>query len=150
MTRLLPLVLLLGMVPRADAATISGYQHGIVVRMHMGDCMLAHHSFMGSFGPPQAPVEEACPEYTLVSDKVVFVIIGKSSKEFVPLAEVVDFRFQKNELTVRIDDERKESKFTIKEMTLRSQWDMVQEHIQEELRSAPRESQADAPAMNRN
>jgi hypothetical protein len=119
------------------AATVSGYQHGIVVRMRMGDCGPGRHGFMASFGPPQAPVEDACPEYTLLSDQVVFVIVGKSSREFVPLAQTVEFRFQKNELTVRVDDERKESKFMIKEMTLRSEWNMVQQHIQEELKSAP-------------
>jgi len=128
-------------VANCVAATPAGYQHGIVVRMHMGDCVLAHHSFMSTFGPPQAPVEEACPEYTLIADKVVFIIVGKSSKEFVPLAEVVDFRFQKNELAVRVDDERKESRFVVKEMTLRSQWDLIQQHIEEEMKNAPRESE---------
>jgi hypothetical protein len=131
----------------SSAATLSGYQHGMVVRMHMGDCVLAHHGFMNTFGPPQAPAEEPCPEYTLVSDKVVFIIVGKSSKEFVPLAEVVDFRFQKNELSIRIDDERKESKFVIKEMTLRSQWEIIQQHIQEEIKNSPREP--DGSAANR-
>ena len=128
-------------VANCVAATPAGYQHGIVVRMHMGDCVLAHHSFMSTFGPPQAPVEEACPEYTLIADKVVFIIVGKSSKEFVPLAEVIDFRFQKNELAVRVDDERKESRFVVKEMTLRSQWDLIQQHIEEEMKNAPRESE---------
>lgn len=139
MIRLLLAAFLLTFSPLCFPATASAYQHGMVVRMHMGECTLAHHSFMNSFGPPQAPVEEACPEYTLVSDKVVFVIVGKSPKEFVPLASVVDFRFQRSELFVRVDDERKESKFVIKEMTLRSQWDMVQRHIEEELKTAPHE-----------
>ena len=107
--------------------------------MQMGDCVLARHGFMNTFSPPQAPAEDPCPEYTLVSDKVVFIIVGKSSKEFVPLAEVVDFRFQ-NELSIRIDDERKESKFIIKEMTLRSQWELIQHHIQEEIKNSSRES----------
>lgn len=129
---LLTLLLLAG--PSGWAATVSGYQHGVIVRMRMGDCGPGRHSFMASFGPPQNPVEEACPEYTLVSDRVVFLIVGKSSREFVPLAQVVDFRFQKNELTIRVDDERKESKFTIREMSLRSEWEMVQQHVQEELK----------------
>lgn len=136
MTRILLLVLLVTGVPHVWAATTSGYQHGMVVRMHMGDCTLARHSFISTFGPPQASMEESCPEYTLVSDKVVFVIVGKSPKEFVPLASVVDFRYQKSELFVRVDDERKESKFLIKEMTLRSQWDLIQQHVEEELRRA--------------
>ena len=72
-----------------------------------------------------------------MTDKVVFVIVGKSSNQLVPLAEVVDFRFQNKELAVRVDDARKESKFAIKEMTLRSQWDLLQKHIEHELNDSP-------------
>lgn len=110
------------------------YQHGTVVRMRMGDCMALHHGFMLAFGgqqPQNSP--EACPEYTLVSDKVVFVIVGTSSDQLVPLADVVDFRFNKNELAMRIDDARHESKFGIKEMILRSEWDLIQKHINDQL-----------------
>ena len=121
------------------AAPIGIYQHGTVVRMRMGDCLLMHRGFINNFGPPQAAAaEESCPEYTLVTDKVVFVIVGKSSNQLVPLAEIIDFRFQNKELAVRVDDARKESKFAIKEMTLRSQWDLIQKHIEDELNDSPR------------
>ncbi len=50
-----------------------------------------------------------------------------------PLAEVIDFRFANKELAIRVDDARKESKFVIKEMALRSQWDLLQKHIEHEL-----------------
>lgn len=105
--------------------------------MHMGDCLLGHHGFMASFGGPSAPMaEEPCPEYTLVSDKVVFVIVSKSSNQLIPLAEVIDFRFQRNELAVRVDDAKREAKFTIKEMTLRDQWDRIQRHIEDEINTS--------------
>ena len=121
-TWLLALVLISTGISVAWAAPLGIYQHGTVVRMRMGDCMLAHGGFMKAFGPPQAAAtEESCPEYTLVTDKVVFLIVGKSSNQLVPLAEIIDFRFQNKELAVRVDDARKESKFAIKEMTLRSQ-----------------------------
>ena len=95
---------------------------------------------MTAFGPPQAQANEGvCPEYTLLSDKVVYVIVGKSSNQLVPLAEVIDFRLQNRELAVRVDDARKESKFAIKEMTLRSEWEMIQKHIEEELKNSPRQ-----------
>ncbi len=68
-----------------------------------------------------------------MADKVVFLIVGKSSNQLVPLAEVIDFRFQNQELAVRVDDARHESKFAIKEMTLRSQWDLIQKHIEDQL-----------------
>ncbi|MGA9496166.1 MAG: hypothetical protein WA718_21165 [Terriglobales bacterium] len=132
------LTLMLGSISLVFAAPIGAYQHGTVVRMRMGDCGLMHRGFMNQFGPPQAAtVEEGCPEYTLVTDKVVFVIVGKSSNQLVPLAEVIDFRFQNKELAVRVDDARKESKFSIKEMTLRSEWELIQKHIERELNDPP-------------
>lgn len=113
------------------------YQHGSVVRMHMGDCMLAHRGFMANFGGPSTPEPiEACPEYTLMSKDVVFVIVGKSSNQLIPLAETIDFRLQKNEMAVRIDDAKRESKFVIKEMMVRSEWDRLQRHMDEQIRAS--------------
>ncbi len=135
---LLALVMILMMLSIAAAAPLGRYQHGTVIRMRMGDCTLTHGGFMTAFGPPQAAASEGvCPEYTLVTDKVVFVIVGRSSNQLVPLAEVVDFRFQKKELAVRVDDARHESKFAIKEMTLRSEWEMIQRHLESELNEPP-------------
>lgn len=135
------LALVLTGISVASAVPIGIYQHGTVVRMRMGDCVLMHGGFMTAFGPPQAALAEGlCPEYTLVTDKVVFVIVGKSSNQLVPLAEIIDFRFQKKELAVRVDDTRHESKFAIKEMTLRSEWDLMQKHIEQELSDPPRQS----------
>ncbi|MGA2964678.1 MAG: hypothetical protein ABSD64_00590 [Terriglobales bacterium] len=132
------LALILTSVSVALAAPLGIYQQGTVVRMRMGDCALMHRGFITTFGPPQAAVDQGtCPEYVLVTSKVVYVIVGKSSNELVPLAEVIDFRFQNKELAVRVDDARHESKFAIKEMTLRSEWDMLQKHIEEELNDSP-------------
>lgn len=118
-------------------AQIGIYQHGSVVRMHMGDCVLAHHGFMVAFGgPSNAEPQDFCPEYTLVSSKVVYVIVGKSSKELIPLAETIDFRLQKDELAVRADDAKHESKFMIKEMVMRSEWDRVQRHMDEQMKTS--------------
>src|ERR1035441_4496133 len=120
-----------------SSAAPGPYQHGTAVRMHMGECTVMRRGFISQFGPPQGPaVEESCPEYTLLTDKVVYVIVGKSSNQLVPLAEVIDFRFENKELAVRVDDARKESKFTIKEMTLRSQWELIQKHIEDEIKQS--------------
>ncbi len=128
-------ILFCGM-PLLPAAQMGIYQHGSVVRMHMGDCMAAQHGFMGNFGGPSNPTApDACPEYTLISNSVVYVIVGRSSTQLIPLAETIDFRFHKNELMVRVDDARKESKFTIKEMIVRSEWDRVQRHIDQHLKA---------------
>ena len=144
------LTLALSGISVAWAAPLGIYQHGTVVRMRMGDCMLAHGGFMKAFGPPQAAaVEESCPEYTLVTDKVVFLIVGKSSSQLVPLAEIIDFRFQKKELAVRVDDARHESRFAIKEMTLRSEWELIQTRIEDQLNDSPHRS-ADTSLALRN
>jgi len=118
------------------------YQHGTVVRMRMVDCLPVHHGFMVAMSGGAAPqaIAEVCPEYTLVSDKVVFVIVGKSSNQLVPLADVVDFRFNKNELALRIDDARHESRFSIKEMILRTDWDLIQKHITDQMANPGRDT----------
>jgi hypothetical protein len=101
-------------------------------RMHPGRARI--HGDMGGPSMPMGP--ELCPEYTLVSDKVVFVIVGKSSNSLIPLAETIDFRFHKNELAVRVNDAKRETKFDIKDMVMRSEWDRVQRHIEEKLKES--------------
>ncbi len=123
----------------ASAKDLGIYQHGTVVRMRMGDGAFAHHGFMATMSGPSAQMmAEKCPEYTLVSDKIVFVIVGRSSNQLIPLADAIDFRLHHSELAVRIDDAKHESKFAIKGMMLRSDWDLVQKHITEQLDGPPR------------
>lgn len=144
MKRVFLLIFLFCSSPGLLAAQIGVYQHGTVVRMHMGECIPAGHGFMVAFGGPSNPIgPEPCPEYTLVSDHVVFVIVGKLSNSLIPLAETIDFRFHKNELAVRMDDEKHEAKFAIKEMMVRSEWDRVQRHIEEKMRSAEDHAEED-------
>jgi hypothetical protein len=133
MTKIFVLCLTSAAFTALSAAQLGIYQHGSVVRMHMGDCILAHHGFATTLGGPAATPQEFCPEYTLVSDDVVFLIVGKSSNHLIPLAETIDFRIQKNQLAVRIDDARHESKFTIKEMTVRAEWERLKRHMEEQL-----------------
>src|SRR5215471_12624123 len=118
------------------------YQHGTVVRMRMVDCLPVHHGFMVAMSggvPPQAS-GDVCPEYTLLSDKVAFVIVGRSSDQLVPLADVVEFRFNKNELALRIDDARHESRFSIKEMILRTDWELIQKHLMDLMANPSRDT----------
>ncbi len=146
----LSVALALCLLPDFLTAQLGIYQHGTVVRMRMSDCILMHRGFIAAMGgPPVQATEDLCPEYTLVSDKVVFVIVGKSSNQMIPLAEVIDFRFHNNELAVRVDDARHESKFSIKEMILRAQWELVQKHIEEQL-SAPARPEVDSAMGMRN
>lgn len=134
MKQTLALLLVFCSAQLVGADQLGIYQHGTVVRMRMGDCALPHRGFVTVMGGQAAQMPaEICPEYTLVSDKVVFVIVGSASNQVIPLADVIDFRFHKNELAVRLDDAKHESKFCIKEMILRSEWDLVQKHITDEL-----------------
>jgi len=131
------LILLFCSRPAGLAAQSGIYQHGSVVRMHMGDCVLAQHGFISAFGAPANPTsQQACAEYTLVSNDVVYVIVGKSSNQLIPLAETIDFRLHRNELAVRVDDAKKELKFAIREMLVRSEWERQQRHMDEEIRAA--------------
>jgi hypothetical protein len=123
-------------LPCTVAAQIGMYQHGSVVRMQMGDCMLARHGMMVAFGPPAVQGQDSCPEYTLVATNVVYVIVGKSSNQLIPLAEIIDFRLHRNELDVRVDDAKRESKFLIKEMVVRSEWERMQRHIEQQMKAA--------------
>ncbi len=133
------------------AKDIGIYQHGSVVRMRMGDCAGSHRGFMATMSGPNLPVvAEKCPEYTLVSDRVVYVIVGKSSEQLIPLADAIDFRLHHNELAVRVDDAKRESKFAIKEMILRSAWDLVQRHITDQLEGAPQPQHEDGTLTMRN
>jgi hypothetical protein len=137
MKRAVSLIFLLCSLPGLLAGQMGVYQRGAVVRMHMGDCISPGHGFMVAFGGPSMPIgPEPCPEYTLVSDNVVFVIVGRLSNSLIPLAETIDFRLHKNELAVRVDDAKHEARFTIKEMMVRSEWDRLQRHMDEDMRAA--------------
>jgi hypothetical protein len=145
------LIVLFCSVPFAWAEHLGVYQHGTVMRMRMGECIFAHRGFMATMsGQPGLTSPDVCPEYTLVSDKVVYIIVGESSNHLIPLADVIDFRLQKNQLAVRLDDARHESKFSIKEMILRSEWDLVQKHMTDELCAPPRSADDILTTRSRN
>jgi hypothetical protein len=106
----------------------SRYQQGTVTRMRMGNCLPGHHLMASLSGSPAVAGEELCPEYVLLSDRVVYLLVGKSSGQLIPLAERIAFRLEKNEVAVRIDDEKRESRFLIREMMLRTQWEREEAH----------------------
>ena len=110
-------------------------QEGTIVRMRMGECIAPQHAFMSAMSGVQAAVTESCPEYVLVTTSVVYVIVGKTSDQLVPLAETTSFHFQNNEVLIRVDDARRESRFHVKEMVLRPEWERNQQ-IAEAVASA--------------
>jgi len=115
-------------LPMVSAAQDSGGQRGTVIKMRMADCIGAQHGIMAALsGSGRIQTGELCPEYVLLSDQVVYTIVGKSSTDLLPLAEVTRFHFQKNQLLIRIDDAKRESRFEIKAMVLRAEWERVRQ-----------------------
>ncbi|HEX6502400.1 MAG TPA: hypothetical protein VF011_04080 [Terriglobales bacterium] len=51
--------------------------------------------------------------------------MGKPSKNVLPLAQEVDFRLRKNEIALRVDDDNRETRFLVREMILRADWDRM-------------------------
>ena len=103
------------------------HQQGTIVRMRMTDCLAPQHGFMANMsGAGRVESGAPCPEYVLVSEKVVYVLSGKGSDQILPLADTTRFRMQKNELLIRVDDAPKETHFHIKEMMLRQEWERNQ------------------------
>jgi len=136
MKRPLLLIALLCAFPISLAAENRTHEEGTIVRMRMTDCASPHHAFMNAMsGANQAAKGELCPEYVLVTDKVVYVIVGKGSDQLVPLAETTRFHFQNNEVVIRVDDARRGSHFHVKAMVLRPEWDRNQQ-IEEEAAMA--------------
>ncbi len=115
------------------AAQSHSHEEGTIVRMRMTDCMGPQHGFISVMsGDRTVEAGMQCPEYVLVGERVVYVISGRTSDQLIPLAEVTRFRIQKNELLIRIDDASKESRFHIKAMVLRPEWDRNQMLAEEE------------------
>jgi len=122
------LVVLLGSLSIPLFAENQGREEGTIVRMRMDDCLGPQHSLLDSLsGSNHQPSGDLCPEYVLVTGKVVYVIVGKNSDRLVPLAETTRFHFQNKEILIRVDDARRETHFHVKEMMLRQDWDRNQE-----------------------
>lgn len=125
MKRTLCCILLLTF-PLLLTAQTGTHQQGAIVRMRMTECLGPQHGFMAAMSGNGKEPDLLCPEYVLVAEKVVYVISGKSSEQLLPMAEVTRFRFQKNEMLIRVDDATKESHFHIKAMVMRAEWDRNQ------------------------
>lgn len=116
------------MLPGALVAENKAHDQGTIVRMRMADCLGSPHPLMDALaGSNRVLTGELCPEYVLVADRVVYVIIARNASQLLPLAETTRFHFRNNELLIRIDDARRESRFRVKAMVLRSEWDRNQQ-----------------------
>jgi len=118
---------------------------GTVIKMRMAECT-SQKGFMAAMSgsPGQGP--SSCPEYTIVGDKVVYVVVGRHAEEFMPLAENMDFLIRKNELVLFSDDEKVRSRFAIQQMTLRGDWE--REEAQKEAAARAMERSANYELRN--
>ena len=138
MKRAVLLLLLFASVTVSTVAHTRTHQEGTIVRMRMAECIGAQHGWMAAMsGSGRVQTGELCPEYVLVTEKVVYLIVGKSSDQLIPLAEYTKYHLQKNELLIRVDDARHESRFHIKEMVLRAEWDRAHQRAEEEEAAQP-------------
>jgi hypothetical protein len=135
--------LMLSITPAAQTRI---YEKGTVIRMRMAQCMPISGGIKAALAglPATTPSSAACPEYTFVSDKVVYIVVAKSSKELIPLADSIDFRLQKNELVIHVDDSTREIRLAIRSMSLRSEWERDQLERQR-IESPTRISQNESP-----
>ncbi len=91
----------------------------------MRECLPAAGIIAALSGNSRQQGNAVCPEYTLVGEKVVYVIVGRPSKDVLPLAEEVNFRLRKNEVAIRVDDARHETRFLVRQMILRGDWERM-------------------------
>ena len=121
------------------------YQRGTVVRMRMTQCIIPHSDVRASLsGTPMQNGGESCQQYILVSQNVVYEVVGKQATDLIPLAENIDFRLQKNELLVRLDDARHETRYYVVAMTLRSDWERQELERQKDMHRAGRSPETNA------
>jgi hypothetical protein len=118
------------------AALLSAQGHwsfkGTVTKMRMTNCT-TQRGLLSAMAGTAGQMAGTCPEYTVASDKVVYVMVGRRGDEFIPLAENIEFLIRKNELLIFSDDEKTKSHFAIQQMTLLGDWD--REEAQKELAS---------------
>lgn len=116
---------------------------GTVIKMRMTSCVM-HGGFMATMSGAPAPAGVTCPEYTLMSDKVVYVVVGRRAEEFIPLAENMVFLIRGNELVLFSDDEKTKSRFTIQQMILRADWEREESRKEVAARMAERSANYEA------
>lgn len=120
MKRLGMLVLLMMLAALGASAQARWSFKGTVARMRTREC--TSRGFMAAMSGGPATVAR-CQEYTILSDKVVYVVVANHGTVFMPLAEDIDFIVTRSELIVLSEDEKTRSRFSIEQMTLRVEWE---------------------------
>ncbi|HUO60572.1 MAG TPA: hypothetical protein VMU24_07870 [Candidatus Acidoferrales bacterium] len=111
--------------------------HGTVVRMKMSECT-KQHGFVSAMSGVQVVSTQACPEYTVMTDNVVYVLVGRKPEEFIPLAENITFHVRKSDVVVFSEDEKEQSHFAVRQMTVRQDWERDEQRREVMTRLAER------------
>lgn len=98
---------------------------GTVVKMKMADC-LPDGGFRAAMSGTTM-LRKSCPQYTVLSSRVVYLLLGRHQSEFMPLAEDVHFTIRKNEALFFGGKEKVQSRFVVQQMLLRSEWERRQQ-----------------------
>jgi hypothetical protein len=98
---------------------------GTVVKMKMADCM-PERGFRAAMSGVSV-LKRSCPQYTVLSSQVVYVLLGRHDDEFMPLAKDVPFAIHKNEVLFFAGNKKAQSRFVIQQMIFRKDWDRQQE-----------------------
>ena len=93
-----------------------------VVNMQMTECTFPHR-FVSSLSGTLVIATVPCAEYTVLGDKVVYVIVGRHTEQSLSLGQDLFFREDNKELVVFSDDEKSRARFPIKQMVLRPEWE---------------------------
>lgn len=140
----IPVLLILALCSAVSMRAEDGWSFkGTVIKMQMTECVVVGFKAKMSGQPPSV---SSCPEYTVMSPTVVYVVLGRHADAFIPLAENMDFMVRKNEILI---SEKSKSRFVIQKMTLRSDWEREEERkelmdqaaersVSYELRNPPR------------
>lgn len=117
---------------------------GTVIKMRMVDCV-PQGGFMATMSGVPVLAGITCPEYTVMSDKVVYVVVGRRTEQFIPLSENTNFLVRKNELVILSNDEKTKSRFVIQQMTLRADWEREKARKELETRLMERRANYELP-----
>jgi hypothetical protein len=119
----IPLLLALALCASATVQAVNTRSFkGTALRMQMTECIVSTGFKVAMSGRPTSV--GSCPEYTVISPTVVYVVVGRRTEDFVPLEEEVEFVLRKNEL---LSNAGSKSRFVIHRMTLRGDWEREEE-----------------------
>jgi hypothetical protein len=90
--------------------------------MEMKNCT-QDRGFVSAMSGNKVVSSRPCPEYIVMSEKVVYVLVGRKAGEFMPLAEDVTFIVNDGDVTVAYQDEKNRSHFAVRRMVLREDWE---------------------------